>query len=94
MKKYRVNYEAGESRYGSHLVDYMMVIDPVDDSDDLEWEAAHLYAEVEVEDDDLDDEGNETSDADDRHYAELVESVIAAAAAIGITREQLIFYRD
>lgn len=93
-KEYHVNYESGESRYGGGQgVDFMMVVEAVPATGET-WEDAHLYCEVEVEDSDLDEYGEETSEADDKHYSELKQMVIEMAKRNGIDSNDLVFFRD
>lgn len=89
-----VTYETGESRFDGEVVDYMMVLNPVEGLEDESWEDAHLYAEVHLEDDDVDEEGFETSEADDRHYEQLKAEVIAKAKKLGVDVNELKFFRD
>ena len=95
---YKVEFCFGESRYSSDAVDYMMVLDGVPESeeadDNASWEDFHLYAEVPVDEEDIDENGEEKSDPESRHYYQLKNEVIEIAQKYGIPSDQLKFQWD
>lgn len=90
-KQYKVNFCAGESIVDNSSVDYMMLTEPIPDSDDMEWHEAHLYCEIEVFEDDMEDDENEKPSAEAQHWKELKKQLIAKAKKYGIYEDQLVF---
>lgn len=88
----QVTYQSGESIHSNYAVDFMMVADPIEGIDD--WEDAHLYAEAKIEYEDVDEDNNETNEADERHYSQLKAEVIEKAERLGIDVSQLHFFWD
>lgn len=82
MKQYKVDYQAGTSRYGNKGVDYMLVKVPVKspDGDDFEVE---LYAE------EIPDPNDETAT-----YDALKAEILRMADEAEIEPEKLKFWYD
>lgn len=82
MKKYRVDYQAGTSRYGNKGVDYMLVSVPAPGMEDIGLEA-ELYAEEDIV------PGNE-----DANYEALKAEILRLAEEANIDPECLEFFHD
>lgn len=57
-----------------------------------EYKIRNLYCEVCVDEDDIDEDGNEKVESDEAHYEELKEMVIEKAKSLGIDPSVLQFY--
>lgn len=82
MKKYRVDYQTGTSRYSSNSVDYMLVSVPAEGMEDIGLEA-ELYAEEAIV------PGN-----DDANYEALKAEILRLAEEANVDPECLEFSHD
>lgn len=79
MKKYKVEFQTGTSRYGTETVDYMLVSVPAEGMEDIGLEA-ELYAEESIV------PGNE-----DANYEALKAEILHLAEEANIVPECLEF---
>ena len=82
MEKYRVDYQAGTSRYGNKGVDYMLVSVPAPGMEDIGL-SVELYAEE-----------NSVPGDEDANYEALKAEILEMADENDIPHECLEFFRD
>lgn len=79
-----VNFEAGSTSDYSKGIDFMVA----------KVDGIKLYAEVEIDDDDMLDNENEKPEAEQRHYDQLKEMIIEQAKENDIDVNRLRFWWD